>query len=388
MVWCLTSCAVTADVPQSSPVSGRNTVRGQDEADGLLEQMNPTRLYDAAKRTVGLGPNQQVARQAFEEAEKVFVEATSLEGGQRKKRFVDAAGLYEKAADRWPDSTLQEDAMFMLGESFFFADHYPKSAQAYETLVKKYPNTRYIDAVDKRRFAMGRYWIEHQEVNPDWPVTPNLFDKDRPLFDKFGHGVRVLDKIRFDDPTGKLADDATMAAAVAQFKAEDYGRADELFTDLRNSFPNSEHQFQAHVLSLKCKLKIYQGPDYSLKPMDDAEAILKQIHRQFPQQVAEEREFLTNAWKEIRMNKALHDWSMAKYYDRRNEHGAAREYYQRVREQYSDTSLAEEAAKRLDQLAEKPAKPDDPLPWLTRIFPTPERQKPLALRNPLDSLRR
>lgn len=388
MVWCLTSCAVTADVPQSSPVSGRNTVRGQDEADGLLEQMNPTRLYDAAKRTVGLGPNQQVARQAFEEAEKVFVEATSLEGGQRKKRFVDAAGLYEKAADRWPDSTLQEDAMFMLGESFFFADHYPKSAQAYETLVKKYPNTRYIDAVDKRRFAMGRYWIEHQEVNPDWPVTPNLFDKDRPLFDKFGHGVRVLDKIRFDDPTGKLADDATMAAAVAQFKAEDYGRADELFTDLRKSFPNSEHQFQAHVLSLKCKLKIYQGPDYSLKPMDDAEAILKQIHRQFPQQVAEEREFLTNAWKEIRMNKVLHDWSMAKYYDRRNEHGAAREYYQRVREQYSDTSLAEEAAKRLDQLAEKPAKPDDPLPWLTRIFPTPERQKPLALRNPLDSLRR
>ena len=134
-------------------------------------------------------------------------------------------------------------------------------------LVKKYPNSRYMDTVDKRRFAMGRYWIEHQEVNPDWPVTPNLLGKDRPLFDKFGHGVRVLDKIRFDDPTGKLADDATMAAAVAQFKAGNYARADELFTDLRRSFPNSEHQFQAHVLSLKCKMKIYQGP--GLQPETD-----------------------------------------------------------------------------------------------------------------------
>ena len=122
--------------------------------------------------------------------------------------------------------------------------------------------------------------------------------------------------------------------------------------------------------------------------MDDAEEILKQIHRQFPQEAAQEREYLTNAWKEIRMNKAMHDWSMAKYYDRRNEHGAAREYYQRVRDQYSDTSLAGEAAERLAQIADEPDKPDDPVPWLTRIFPTPDREKPLALRNPLDSLKR
>ena len=37
---------------------------------------------------------------------------------------------------------------------------------------------------------------------------------------------------------------------------------------------------------------------------------------------------------------------------------------------------------------DEPAKPDQPLPWLTRMFPTPEREKPLALRNPLDYLRR
>ncbi len=388
LFWCLTGCAAIGEVPGPTGDAGPGTVRGQDESDGLMSQLNPTRFLESAKKSVGLGPDEGIAKESFGQAEKIFVEATSLEGEQRKDRFLEAAKLYKKAADRWPDSALQEDAMFMLGESRFFADRYPDSAEAYEALIKKYPNTRYMDTVDKRRFAMGRYWIEHQEVDPDWPVTPNLLAKDRPLFDKFGHGVRVLDKIRFDDPTGKLADDATMAAAVAKFKAGDYGRADELFADLRHSFPNSEHQFQAHVLSLKCKLKIYQGPDYSLKPMDDAEAILKQIHRQFPQEAAQEREFLANAWKEIRMNKALHDWSMAKYYDRRNEYAAAREYYERVKEQYSDTSLAGEAEERLAKIADEPDKPEPPAPWLTRMFPTPDREKPLMARNPLESMKR
>ncbi len=388
LVWTLGGCAATAEVPALPSVAEEATVRGQDNDDGLLGKFSPSSMYDAAKRRVGLGPNQQIAKRAFEDAEKTFIEATSMEGNQRQKRFLDAAKLYKKAADRWPDSALQEDALFMLGESYFFADRYPKSSNAYELLVKKYQNTRHIDTVDKRRFAMGRYWIEHQDANPDWPVTPNLLSRDRPVFDKFGHGVRVLDKIRFDDPTGKLADDATMAAAIAQFKAGEYAPTDELFADLRRSFPNSEHQFQAHVLGLKCKMKIYQGSDYSLKPMDDAEEILKQTQRQFPQEAEKKHEFLVATWKEIRMNKALHDWSMAKYYDRRDEYGAAREYYARVRDQYSDTSLAGDAKERLAQIGDQPDKPGQPVPWLTELFPTPDREKPLVARNPLENLKR
>ena len=64
--------------------------------------------------------------------------------------------MYEKAAARWPDSALQEDSLLMLGESHFFADRYPSAAEAYEMLVKKYPNSRYMDTVDKRRFSIGR----------------------------------------------------------------------------------------------------------------------------------------------------------------------------------------------------------------------------------------
>lgn len=384
----LTGCSATERHLVPEAIADSPVMRGQNDSSGLLDRFNPSRVVDSVKRASGYGPDQTVAKQAFDEGEKIFVEATKLEGKGRAKQFQAAGKKYAKAAARWPDSALEEDAMFMLAECHFFADEYPDASKVYAKLVKKYQNTRHMDTVNKRRFSLARYWVQHQEANPDWPITPNVTAKERPLFDKFGHGVRVLDNIRFDDPTGKLADDATMAAAVAFYKQGKYARADELFTDLRRSFPNSEHQFQAHLLSLKCKLEIYQGPEYSATPMDQAEEIVKQIHRQFPQESRQNREFLTEAWKKIRLNKAMHDWEMAKYYDHKKEYAAARQYYEQVRKNFSDTSLANDAAERIEKIADKAPKPDKPLPWLTNMFPTPEREKPLVARNPLDSLRR
>ncbi len=363
-------------------------VRGQEPSDGILGRYNPAKLLQSAKAAMGQGPSETAARQAFKQAEATFVEATKLQGKARKKRFYEAAQRYAKAAEKWPGSTLEEDALFMQAESYFFADRYPRASDAYGMLVRKYPNTRHMDVVDKRRFAMGKYWVDHDEADPDWVLTPNLFAKDRPVFDKFGNGVRVLDKIRFDDPTGKLADDATMAAAVAQFKKGNYMEADSLLTDLRRSFPNSDHQFQAHLLSVKCKLEVYQGPQYSIVPMDEAEALIKQIYRQFPDQAKEHDKYLKEAWKQVRLNKARHDWEMARYYDRRHQFGAARLYYDRVRSDYSDTSLASKASERLAQIGGEPLKPEQKLPWLAKLFPTPEREKPLVARNPLDKLQR
>jgi outer membrane protein assembly factor BamD (BamD/ComL family) len=385
LVGCATSGGVSLPPPpQAAPAA----VRGQDDEEGWTDRLNPKKISAKIKRAAGYGPNRQRAEAALAEGEKLFVEATSLQGAERSKRFKEAADKYKTAAGRWPDSSLEEDALFMLSESYFFADRYPAAASTYERLVKKYPNTRHMDTIDQRRFALARYWVEHQQSNPDLPFTPNVLARDRPVFDKFGHGVRVLDKIRFDDPTGKLADDATMAAGLAEFKAGDYMRADELLTDLRRSFPNSEHQFRAHLLGLQCKLKIYQGSQYSLQPMDDAEQLIKQIQRQFPQEAQEHAKYLAATWQEVRLNKADHEWQMARYYHKRKEHAAARQYYERVRDDFGDTSLAKDATAALEEIADAPDKPEQPLPWVAKLFPTPERAQPLVARNPLESLRR
>ncbi len=374
--------------PPGSPSEIEYRGQDADADDGIMGKWSPKNMYNSAKVAAGYGPNKEIAEQAFAEGEAIFVEATKTQGKDRFGQFREAAKKYKTAYKRWPDSALEEDALFMLSESYFFADEYPDAEKAYELLIKKYPYTRHMDTVDKRRFALAKYWVEHQEANPDWAVTPNLMAKDRPLFDKFGHAIRVFDKIRMDDPTGTLADDATMAAGLAHYKQANYQRADEMFADMRHNFPDSEHQFQAHLLGLQCKMKIYQGPQYSLTPMDEAETLLKQIYRVFPKEAEENAEFLKKTGDQVRLNKAAHDWEMAQYYHRRKEHAAARTYYETVQQSYRDTNLAEEAKKNLTEIQDEPAKPAQPLPWLSKMFPTPEREKPLVARNPLDRLQR
>ncbi|MCA9218484.1 MAG: outer membrane protein assembly factor BamD [Planctomycetales bacterium] len=386
------SATGTANLPAPAGL-GESQVqfRGQDEeeGDGLLGNWGPEQLYQRAKNAAGYGPDESLAKKLFDEGDEKFKEASQMEKGEaRRTAFLDAAENFKDAAARWPKSSLEEDALFMLGESYFFADHYPKAAEAFDKLVTNYENTRYVNTVGTRRFAMADYWLKHQKEKPEWSLKPNFTKDDRPLFDKFGHGLRVLDRIRLQDPTGKLADDATMRAAIASFEEGHFMRADELFDDLRRSFPSSEHQFMAHLFGVKCKLKVYQGPHYSIAPMDEAELLLKQIRTQFPDQVGPHQEFLNNSYREVRRNKALHDWVMAKYYDERHEFAAASFYYKQVAEKYSDTNLAEEARGRLEQLGDEPAKPAQKLPWLARMFPSRDRDKPLVSRAADQELRR
>jgi hypothetical protein len=90
----------------------------------------------------------------------------------------------------------------------------------------------------------------------------------------------------------------------------------------------------------------------------------------------------------VRLNKAQHDWELARYYHRRKEYAAARTYYEQVRKNYSDTNLGREATENLTEIAAEPPKPEQPLPWLADLFPTPDREKPLVARNPLEKVTR
>ena len=92
------------------------------------------------KKLVGRGPNEAVARAALAEGDALY----------RERRYYDAITKYKVAIDRWPDSTVEEDALWQLAECWFFTDRYPKAEDGYDELVKKYANSRYLDRVAQR----------------------------------------------------------------------------------------------------------------------------------------------------------------------------------------------------------------------------------------------
>jgi outer membrane protein assembly factor BamD (BamD/ComL family) len=347
-------------------------------------------ISDAVASLTGKGPNPERAQQQLASAQAAYdaaVRQQQRDPEAARGAFLEAAKMFGLAADKWPESAVAEEALFSQGESYFFADYYFDAEEAYGKLVKGFPRTRYLDMAQARRFAIAQYWLALHEADPQSFFSVNLTDEERPTRDVFGHAVRVLDNIRLDDPTGKLADDASLAIGNAYFARGKFLKADDYYTDLRKAFPSSEHQFRAHFLGLKSKLESYQGVEYSVKPLIEAEKILKQIQRQFPVEAKQEQSYLARAAGEIQFRKAEREWHRAARHYRRAEYGAARMYYQTLINEYASTPFAEKASERLRAIEGQPDVPRQPMEWLVDMFPEDDATPPIIANQP-DAQRR
>ena len=180
--------------PIQGPVSEERVVEASQMKDetGLIPQLDPRVQYNKVKAAVGLGPNEQIARQDYAEGDRLFHE----------KNYSAAATAFKAAIGRGPHSSIEQDAMFMLAECYFFDDRYVKARDSYDALVKEYTNTRYLDTVIDREWKIARYWEQCEQYRRDWPLTPNGWDKTRPWFDTIGHAIKTYENIRLNDPTG------------------------------------------------------------------------------------------------------------------------------------------------------------------------------------------
>ena len=125
-------------------------------------------------------------------------------------------------------------ALFLLAECQFFTDDYPEANDTYTNLLKKYQNTRHLDKVMNRQFAIARYWQEYDRARPAAFLEPNVTDKSRPWLDTPGNALATYESVRLNDPTGPLADDSVMATANAHFLDDRYMDADYYYGILRS----------------------------------------------------------------------------------------------------------------------------------------------------------
>ena len=330
---------------------------GDEPAERPLKQLGLRNMVKQIKQATGNGPDQDDARNLMREADQVYRQAIELRSSNQEKRqekYMEAAELYASAAETWPDSAIEEEAMFKVAECYFFADELPEAEEQFEKLIEKFPNTRFLDLIGSRRFKISEFWLAKDRKEQRRIIQPNMRDKTQPRFDSFGHAVRLYDRIRLDDPAGGLADDATMAAANAFLAKGRYHKADELYSDLRDAFPDSEHQFEAHMLAIKCKLLIYQGPEYDSSPLEEAERLYKQMRRLYPEKYRQHSKVLDASYAELRARQAEQAWHFAKYFDRRGESAGAAHYYQQVVQEFPGTRIADESQQRLAELRDEP----------------------------------
>jgi outer membrane protein assembly factor BamD (BamD/ComL family) len=354
---------------QGRPIETKvaKVVKPTDQS-GLFHDAKVIETVDTVKNQFGMGPNQQAAKQAFTDGEDLF----------RQQQYAKAIDKFKEAVSRDPNGENRQNAMYYLAESYFFNNEYSQAISKYDELIEEYPNTPHLDKVVRRQFEIARYWEKYHDYNPNWVTTPNFVDNTRPWFDTLGNAMKTYENIRLKDPTGPLADDAVMATANSYFLRGRYNDADYHYKILREEYPQSEHQFEAHILGLQCKIRKYQGPNYDGAPLEEAKKLVKQLKQQFSGQLsAEERDRLNTQLAQLNEALAERDFTIAQYYDETEHYISARYYYGKVARDYPTSELGVKARARLDLIAGLPDHPESSVQWMLDMFPENAERKTL-----------
>lgn len=352
------------------PLGARNTDRM------LLDDLSPSQLGTTFKIRTQQKIDQRAAEEHFADAKRFYSEAIEVKNdGQDDYQglFVDAANEFRLAAARFPDSSLEEDALYFEGESYFFADRYVQANRAFEKLIAHYAGTRHLDLAEQRRMSIALYWLDLA----DQYGGPKFRDPKRPKTGLAAEARRVLHRIRIDDPTGKLADDATLALGKAFLKEKRYYEAADTFEDLRRNYPGSKHQFTAHMLELESRLRGYQGKNYDDTPLRKADDLMKAIVQQFPKEAKEQLPYLEKQASVIQNQIAERDYSMGEYFENRGENRAAKFYYEQVADKYDHTEFGDTVRQQIAEVEQLAPEPKQHGKWLIDLFPKDENEAAL-----------
>ncbi len=389
--WALAACGCAGSGGKSPPLPGSDAAKevvyeppaplavvpqGEprpEKAEGW-DKYSFAHVNETFRDAFGQGASEQISRLYYSQADDLY----------RQKKYHDAAKKYEAAAYRLPDSTLEEDATFMAGESHFFADEYSKCEDSYEAVVKKYPNTPHLNTIVLRQFSMALYWQKYDAMKPAFVLQPNFFDKTRPMFDTWGNAMRAYDNVRINDPRGALADEAIMASGNANFLRHHWEEADFYYKLVRSDYPKSKHQLDAHLLGIQAKLRRYQGPGYDQRPLKESEELIDQTLAQFGPELGDERTRLVTAKAEVHAQFALSSYYVAQRYEKNQYYAAARMYYNDIVKTYPQTKLAEEAKTRLVAIQPLPDVPVDHFKFLRDVFDGPDPETVVARAAGLD----
>lgn len=335
--------------------------REEEEDEGFdWSLLDPINFGNKMKEWVGLGPDQELAREHMEKGREWMLQ----------KEYDKASSEFGKAADRWPDSVLEEDALFFKAECDFFRDRYTKAMESYHKLVSKYQGTQHMDTATRRLFAIGRYWEMHADRGASFL---NVTDQTRPTFDTFGRAKKAYEVIYLNDPLGPLADDSIMAIANAYFRRgenrgdQDFSEAAFYYEYLRKNYPDSRHVIKAAKREIQARHLMYSGPQYDGTPLEEAQQLAERTMYQFGGELGEDRRELVELRNRNLEDLAKRLWTLAQYYEKKRYYGSARILYQKLIEEYPSTSYRRRAEERYAAIADRPAEPKR-FDWLTDLF--------------------
>jgi TolA-binding protein len=296
------------------------------------------------------------------------VSSAELSAGREHFRTGDykkAESVFSRIAENEKSSpAIVQEAMYYHAESLRMQKLYPEAADHYVALLGKYPTSAYREQCVQQMFTIANYWLDEtrQEMKEErerkegkrWFVVPRFvsFEKSKPLLDREGRTIQLLEQVRLHDINGPLADQALFWCGVVKMYNEDFRDADYYLSQIHARHPESPLAAQSLELAIYCKRMSTGGADYDGRKTDEARKLIQAAMRNYPQIASDpqKRAFLEKELLGINAQQAEKDYKLAEFYRRTDHPASAYFYYELVRRRYPNTTFARLAEERWNGL--------------------------------------
>ncbi|MHC4778474.1 MAG: tetratricopeptide repeat protein [Planctomycetota bacterium] len=317
--------------------------------------LKPLTKEDLARATAKV----KTAIEAFKKAmEAVGEEKPDEEPNEKVREMLEESEkLHEEIVDEFPGANLG-DTLVRLGLTRKRLGDLEGAHDAFTKILEDYPGSEHYPLVIAQEMEIAVLFLEGKQR---YFAGVPLGGSDL--------GAEILEKVLEAAPFSRRAPEALYRLGNYYLAEEEFDEAVVFFETLVRRFADDpDYRIKAEFQAARAHFLRFQGLSYDLTPLEESLARFSafiEIHSGNTSKVAKtlvgEREGGTDgkssrpatgahAWvSQIRSLMAEKNYDIGQWYRRRSHPQAARRYYQYIREEFPETSWAEEAGKRLEK---------------------------------------
>jgi outer membrane protein assembly factor BamD len=272
-----------------------------------------------------------------------------------------AGKLYEKVAQKYPNSIYSPEALYRAAKVFLAHKEYFRSFDDFQSVLSRYPNTKRFNEIIGEQYHIASALLDGAHSRILWGTIPGFASRERAI----GYFETILQNAPYSD----YAPLALMNVATGYQKLGDVENAIDALDRLINNYPQSLLTPDAYLKLGQAHSSLVEGAYYDQASTRDAITYFEDYMILYPgdANIPAAEKGLAEMKKVLAESKIkLGDF----YFYKRDNYTAARVFYNEAITVYPDSDVANQAKHQLTLVEAKAA--GKPLPVDT---PSGEKKK-------------
>lgn len=306
----------------------------------------------------------------FYNAEMFYREGMRLKSqGQASTAGAKFDRAIEKSAlviDRWPKSRWVDDALFLIGRSYYEKNDYKRAVSYFERLVILFPGSSFVPQAELYRGLalfgdgeMGRARVVLDEVKNRYPKLAEVVEFHTAVNDleqgEIREGVDALVAFVRRHPRSLYVREAVSRVGEGKMQLAEYGEAEKWFQRYVEIEPLARRRAEAQMKIVRCRLEQGKG--------DDAVRMVEEVRGKYPDLDEALNLLLGKAYLLLKKNEeavsflsrvrgsnavgAEAAFLLGRYFEGKKDFNRAKVYYDSARLRRADSEQGVLATKRL-----------------------------------------